>query len=204
MWIQVGRLAVQFAAASRAARTAVEVTSEREAAIRDVAAGVAAPVLVSFALWIRVKAVRTPAAAVLSRDGQVIYELMRRPAPLPDADLDLEYVYSSRLTWSLAATRPDKLAETSWLCNAFVKSNAADVCARLGFPFAEYGPVMLACGVSLDPEERATSPRDHGPTPVRRQPGGSPLCQRARRGDPPSRLEVRGAPPPRRARYRPG
>jgi hypothetical protein len=93
-----GDLAVQFAAASRAARTAVEVTSEREAAIRDVATGVAAPVLVSFALWIRVKAVRTPAAAVLSRDGQVIYELMRRPAPLPDADLDLEYVYSSRLT----------------------------------------------------------------------------------------------------------
>jgi hypothetical protein len=152
-----GDLAAQFAAASRAARAAVGVTSEHETAIRDVAAGVAAPALVGFALWIQQQSQRRGLRRLrfLSRDGQVLYELMRRLAPILGADLDLEYVYSSRLTWSLAATQPDHLAEAPWLFNSFVKSNAADVCARLGLPLAQYHSAMLACGVSLDPEARA-------------------------------------------------
>ncbi len=152
-----GDLAAQFAAASRAARAAVGVTSEHETAIRDVAAGVAAPALVGFALWIQQQSQRRGLRRLrfLSRDGQVLYELMRRLAPILGADLDLEYVYSSRLTWSLAATQPDHLAEAPWLFNSFVKSNATDVCARLGLPLAQYRSAMLACGVSLDPEARA-------------------------------------------------
>ena len=96
-------------AASRAARAAVESASEHEAAIRDVAAGVAAPgpgrVRRSGS---RSKRRRRGLRRLrfLSRDGQVLYELTRRLAPLLGAGLDLEYVYSSRLTWSLAATRP--------------------------------------------------------------------------------------------------
>jgi hypothetical protein len=50
--IRSGDLAARFAQASRAARDAVEARSEREAAIRDVAAGVAAPALVGFVIWI--------------------------------------------------------------------------------------------------------------------------------------------------------
>jgi hypothetical protein len=38
------------------------------------------------------------------------------------------------------------------------KSNAADVCARLGLAFAQYRSAMLACGVSLDREVRADQP----------------------------------------------
>ena len=133
-------------------------TSEHEAAIRDVAAGVAAPALVGFVLWIQEQSRQRGLRRLrfLSRDGQVLYELTRRLAP--GTGLDLEYVYSSRLTWSLAATQPDRLAEAPWLFNSFIKSNAADVCARLGLPFAQYRPAMLACGVSLDPEVRADQP----------------------------------------------
>jgi predicted HAD superfamily hydrolase len=130
-------LAARFADASRAARAVVDVGSEREAAIRDVAAGVAAPALVGFVIWIqeqaRLRGLRR--LRFLSRDGQVVHELMRRLAPVAGAGMDLEYVYSSRLTWSLAATQPEQRPETSWLFNSFVKSNAADVCARLGLPF---------------------------------------------------------------------
>ena len=155
-----GDLPEQFAAASRAARTAVGVASEHETAIRDVAAGVAAAALVGFALWIRQQSLQRGLRRLrfLSRDGQIIYELMRRMAPVLDGGPDLEYVYSSRLTWSLVGTRPDRLAEAPWLFNSFVKSNAADVCARLGLPLAEYRSAMLACGVSLDPETRADQP----------------------------------------------
>jgi len=64
----------------------------------------------------------------------------------------------SRLTWSFAATRPDRLAEAPWLLNSFIKSNAADVCARLGLTLAQYQSAMLACGVSLEPDVRADQP----------------------------------------------
>src|ERR1035438_7066160 len=94
----------------------------------------------------------------LSRDGQVLYELTRRLASILGTGLDLEYVYSSRLTWSFAATEPSRLAEAPWLFNSFIKSNAADVCARLGLPFGQYRPAMLACGVSLEPDARADQP----------------------------------------------
>jgi hypothetical protein len=154
--VQPGDLAARFARASRAARAAVEAGTEHEAAIRDVAAGVAAPALVGFVLWLQGQARQRGLRRLrfLSRDGQVLYELTRRLRP----GLDLEYVYSSRLTWSFAATQPGRLAEAPWLFNSFIKSNAADVCARLGLPFAQYRPTMLACGVSLDPEVRADQP----------------------------------------------
>jgi predicted HAD superfamily hydrolase len=133
-----GDLAARFAHASRAARTAVEATSEHETAIRDVAAGVAAPALVAFVIWIQEQSRQRGLRRLrfLSRDGQVSYELTRRLAPVLGTGLDLEYVYNSRLTWSLAGTQPDRMAAAPWLLNSFIKSNAADVCARLGLPFA--------------------------------------------------------------------
>ena len=169
--VRPGDLAARFARASRVARAAIETASEHETAIRDVAAGVAAPALVAFVIWIQEQARQRGLRRLrfLSRDGQVLYELTRRLAPLPGADLDLEYVYSSRLTWSLAATRPDRLAEAPWLFNSFIKSNAADVCARLGLPLRSTRPALLACGVSLEPEARADQPAQAaGAAPVRR------------------------------------
>jgi hypothetical protein len=90
------------------------------------------------------------------RDGQVLYELTRRLAPMPGPDLDLEYVYSSRLTWSLAATQPERLAEAPWLFNSFIKSSAADVYTRLGLQFAQYRPIMLAAGYPWSPRRGPT------------------------------------------------
>jgi hypothetical protein len=155
-----GDLAERFAHASWAARTAVEVTSEHEKPIRDVAAGVAAPALVGFVLWIQEQSRQRGLRRLrfLSRDGQVLYGLTRRLASALGTGLDLEYVYSSRLTWSFAATEPGRLGEAPWLFNSFIKSNAADVCARLGLPFGQYRPAMLACGVSLEPDARAGQP----------------------------------------------
>jgi hypothetical protein len=153
-------LGERFAGASRAARAAVTAAPGHEAAIRDVAAGVAAPGLVAFALWLLEESERRGLRHLrfLSRDGQVLHELTRRLAAATGSRLDLEYVYSSRLTWSLAATDPRSLAQTAWLYNSFIHSNAADVCSRLGLPFADFRQVMLDCGVSLDPDARADQP----------------------------------------------
>jgi hypothetical protein len=153
----LGDLAARFASASRAARARVPAAPGRETAIRDVAAGVAGAALVAFVLWILEEAQRRGLRRLrfLSRDGQVLYELARRLAAATGLELDLEYVYSSRLTWSLAATDASRLAETPWLLNSFIKSNAGDVCARLGLPVEEFRSIMADCGVSLDPGVRA-------------------------------------------------
>ncbi len=156
-----GDLGRRLAAASRAARSAVPAASEHEQAIRDVAAGVAAPALAGCAAWMLREATARGAARLcfLSRDGQVLYEMARRLAPCLGVNLDLEYAYSSRLTWSLAATNPGQLPQAAWLFNSFIKSNAADLCARLGLPADQCRHELLAVGASLNPEVRADDPR---------------------------------------------
>ena len=145
-----------YAAASRAARRAQPVCSAREAAIRDVAAGVAGPALVGYVHWLlrELRSRKLQRLRFLSRDGQVLYELARRIAP----DLDLEYVHGSRMTWSLATSNADCLSSTEWPFITFIKSNALDVCARLGLPYADFRDALVESGASLDPSVRAGDP----------------------------------------------
>jgi hypothetical protein len=152
-----GDLAAQFAAVGRTARLTAETRSEHQDIIRDVAAGVAAPALIGCVLWIlrEAQARKLRRLRFLSRDGQIMFELARRLALKLQIDIDLEYVYSSRITWSLAATDPGRLSSEQWLFNSFMKSNAADVCARLGLRVEDYLSELAAAGVSLDPELRA-------------------------------------------------
>lgn len=142
------------------AREQVAVRSHREEAIRDVAAGVAAPALVCYVLWVlgQTRDQNLNRLCFLSRDGQVFFKIAREVAPRLGLDLDMRYVHSSRRTWSLAAADPHKLAEQDWLFNSFMRSNAADVCARLGIPIASLASALREAGVSVDPDVRADSP----------------------------------------------
>ncbi len=160
---QAGDLTARLHGASQQARAAAQISSPHEQAISDVAAGVAAPALIGFIIWIFAEARRRDVSRLrfLSRDGQILYELACRLACQLDPGLDLEYVYSSRLTWSLAATDPGRLADSPWLFNSFIKSNAADVCARLGLQASDFGPQLKAAGVSPDPDCRADQPQQY-------------------------------------------
>ena len=155
-----GDLAAQFASAAATARTDILALDDHQLAIRDVAAGVAAPALIGFVIWTLHEAQRRKLERLcfLSRDGQVLHELATRLAPRCGIDIDLSYVYSSRVTWSLAATNPDQLSSAPWLFSSFMKSNAADLCARLGIPLDDYRSTLDKAGVSLDPDQRADSP----------------------------------------------
>jgi hypothetical protein len=151
------KLAGRLASASAQARRATPVTSARQEAIRDAAAGVAGPALACCVIWMLNEARdrRVTRLRFLSRDGQVLYEIAQRLGSVPDTELDLEYVYSSRLTWNLAATDPVRLASAPWLFNSFMRSNAVDLCTRLGLPVSQYQSLLATCGVSLDPAARA-------------------------------------------------
>ncbi len=156
-----GDAAAVFCDASQAARSLVPVSSEHDRVIRDVAAGVAAPALIGAVMWMLREAERRGLARLrfLSRDGQIFYELTRRLTSVLGVEIDVEYVYSSRLTWSLAASDPARLDEEAWLFNSFMKSNARDLCARLGLPLDYCTKPLAAAGVSLDPDARADRPR---------------------------------------------
>jgi hypothetical protein len=155
-----GDLAARFAAAGREARLRTPAGSAHQEAVRDVAAGVAAPALIGCVLWMlrEARARNLRRLRFLSRDGQVLFEIARRLATKLGSGIDLEYVYSSRLTWSLAATDPGGLSSAPWLFNSFMKSNAADVCARLGLAAGDYRAELAAAGVSPDPGHRADDP----------------------------------------------
>lgn len=150
-----------FAAASLAARSKNDVVSDQESVVRDVAAGVAGPVLVSYVLWIlqRARELGLERLRFLSRDGQVLYLIAKKITERTGENIDLEYVYSSRITWSLAASDPKKLSQFDWLFSSFMKSNASDLCGRLGIDVVEFQDRLVESGVSLDPQARADSPR---------------------------------------------
>ncbi|MFI1919346.1 hypothetical protein [Nocardia sp. NPDC020380] len=149
--------AAALAEASAAARAAVPVDSEHQQAVRDVTAGVVAPALVGYVLWTlkRAESLGLDRLCFLSRDGQVFHEIAQRLAPRLAPGLELEYAYSSRRTWSLAAADLADLSRQDWLFNSFIRSNAEDVLARLGLPPEDFLPLMEQAGVSLNPELRA-------------------------------------------------
>lgn len=153
-----------MAQASRTARTTTPVPDEHHAAIRDVATGVAAPILTGYVIWLLREAESRGLTRLcfLSRDAQVLYEIARVIAPrLGIRDVEMRYVYSSRRTWSLAASDPYQLDGADWLFNSFIRSNALDVCARTGLDPEIAAPLFEKAGVSLDPEVRADTPEQN-------------------------------------------
>jgi len=110
-------LSAAFAGASRLARLAVPAAHAHEAAVRDVAAGVAAPVLVGYVLWILDRAVRHDLrrVAFLARDGQVLSAIARRLVDRLGLDLAVDYLAVSRQSTNLAATYDVTTEETDWV-----------------------------------------------------------------------------------------
>ena len=134
-WPGTDGLAEGFAAASRAARAAVPAADPRAAAIRDVAAGVAAPMLASYVLWVLLDARARGLERLyfLARDGQVLGELAAGLAPRLGVPIECRYLYASRQTWvrDLAPLPPEG---QGWLWYGARPGavTAGDILARLG------------------------------------------------------------------------
>lgn len=150
------QLAAHFVHASIHARQTVDVRTRRERDIRDVAAAVAAPALITYVLWLWQKAERERRTRIyfLSRDGQVLLEIARLLELHHTWPAEARYLFSSRRTWSLAASDASALEHERWLFNSFMRSNASDLCDRLGVSFTEYTPLLVRSGISLDPNVR--------------------------------------------------
>lgn len=93
-----------MAGASRLTRLTVPVASAHEEAIRDVAAGVAAPILVGYVLWLlkRAQALNLKRLYFLSRDGQILLEIAHQLTSKLNFSCELRYLYGSRLSLNRA------------------------------------------------------------------------------------------------------
>lgn len=96
-------LAAAFAGASRLARLSIPAETDQALALRDVSAGVAAPLIVGFTLWALREASRLGLKRLyfVARDGQILHTIARQLAPRLGLDLDLRYLYGSRQAWIL-------------------------------------------------------------------------------------------------------
>lgn len=112
-----GGLSAAFAGASRRTRLSVSVASDHQAAIRDVAAGVAAPVLVSYVMWVLQRAQHhgIGRVAFLARDGQILAAIANRLIARLRLSIEVIYLPASRQSTNLAATFDLKREETDWV-----------------------------------------------------------------------------------------
>lgn len=104
LWETEGLSSV-MAGASRLTRLSMPVKNRKAAILRDVAASVAAPILVDFTLWIlnRAKSLGLKRLYFVSRDGQILLEIAQRLIKKLDLDCELRYLYGSRQAWLSAS-----------------------------------------------------------------------------------------------------
>jgi hypothetical protein len=106
-----------FAGASRMARLTIPAKNKKEEVIRDVAASVAAPVLVGYVLWVLRRAVNLGIKRLyfVSRDGEVLLEIASSLAAKLGLQLELRYLYGSRQAWHLPSCGLSNQSEDDWL-----------------------------------------------------------------------------------------
>ncbi|NJR75185.1 MAG: hypothetical protein HC773_19230, partial [Scytonema sp. CRU_2_7] len=117
-WATEG-LSSAMAGASRLARLTIPAISSKEEAQRDVTAGVIAPILVGFVLWVlgRAQKLGLKRLYFVSRDGQLLLEIARRLIKKLNFDCELCYLYGSRYAWllpSITNVDEEHLSQIFW------------------------------------------------------------------------------------------
>ena len=112
-----GGLTSALAGASRLARLNVMADSVKTAAIRDFAASVVAPTLISYTIWLLRQAQKRGLTRLyfLARDGEVLLKLAKILAPKLQINCELRYLYGSRKAWGMAAIVNGDADELAWL-----------------------------------------------------------------------------------------
>ena len=138
--------ASSLAGASRLARLEMEPRDQREAAICNVAAGVAAPALVGYVLWIlkRARALSLRRLVFLARDGQVLCEMARRLVKKLGLEIDVRYLYVSRRSTNLAATFEADEEEVGWVFRDVSQLTAAEFLERFDLQWSDVSETLGA------------------------------------------------------------
>jgi FMN phosphatase YigB (HAD superfamily) len=147
-------LTATMAGASRLARLHVEPNGAREEALVDVAAGVMAPVLVAYVTWVlrRSEALGLRRVYFVARDGQVLLRVAEHLAPRLGIDLELRYLYGSRLVWNRVVASPTTNPQV-WHSLIGLSSDGVanrDILERTGLDPATVERVIAGSGAGPD------------------------------------------------------
>jgi len=106
-----------MSAASRLARLSVPAATPQESVIRDVAASVVAPTLVSYVLWVlrRAQTLGLKRLYFVSRDGQILLGIAQRLLPKLNMPCELRYLYGSRYAWHFPAMTQATASQLDWI-----------------------------------------------------------------------------------------
>lgn len=146
-------LAASFAGASRMTRLSQRADTGHQRALRDVSAGVVAPVLTGYVLWLLGRARRMGLSRLvfLARDGQVLSRIARRLVERLDLPLQVQYLWVSRRSTNLAATFDLTAEETAWIIRDRAQLSPAALLDRLGLHADEVAPLLHGSGPSARP-----------------------------------------------------
>ena len=128
-------LTSMMAGASRLARLDEPLNeAPRTVTLRDVAAGVAAPVVASFVLWLLDRARREGVEQLyfLAREGQVLYEVAEQLRARLGLPIELHYLCVSRQSLNIAAARELTDDELAWVLTHSASNSIRTILARLG------------------------------------------------------------------------
>lgn len=153
-------LAAVLAGASRLARLSLDDLDAKAAALRDVAAGVTAPTLVAYTLWVLNRAQRLGLQRLyfLSRDGQVLLGIASRLAKSLGLTCELRYLFASRQAWNLAATTCGSDAELAWIWDSTDFLSVNSLLARVGLAAEQVVEPLRLAGFNRPDWSRALSP----------------------------------------------
>ncbi len=153
-------LTAAMSGASRLARLELAPSSGRDRALVDVAAGVMAPVLTDYVLWLlrRAQALGLKRLYFVARDGQVLLRIAERLAPRIGCDVELRYLYASRLVWNRVVSGPSRNPQV-WNSLVGLSSGGIgnrDVLERTGIGPDEVERVVAASGLDAERWRSAT------------------------------------------------
>lgn len=147
-------LGARLAGASRRSRIAHSQKAEEKSVV-SVGAGVAAPLLICYVLWIleRSRALGVKRLYFLARDGEVMLGIAEILVKRLELDIECRYLFASRCAWA-RATRLESLGE--WYFGDLNETTTSiDVLDRLGVSWDEAKSVFETNGF---PESKARQP----------------------------------------------
>lgn len=140
-----GGLSSAMAGASRLVRLAKDVPSKKSKMIRDISAGVVAPTLVSYILWVlhRANAIKLKKLYFISRDGQIFLKIAQELMKKLDFDIELHYLYGSRKAWQFACIT-NLESELNWLLKKIDGTSLTSILSRMHIDPHEIEDVLKA------------------------------------------------------------
>ena len=133
--LQTGGLSGLMAGASRYARLHTPVETSHDKALRDVAAGVMAPILSGFILWLlhQVDKQGIKRLYFTSRDGHALLPIVQRLAQVLQVDCEFKYLHFSRAVITAANPRLDALYRTL----EYETAGGEDILARFNLELSD-------------------------------------------------------------------